>query len=472
MAIITVLVIAVGWRAYDGLYRARPAPVFDSDEEHFLYGSIGAEDREGIPYWVWLVLPRVFPDLLPAPGGYSTLGLVNQDGRDMPVGLSKLTIGYPRIAANCAFCHTASLRTSPADIPRLVPGAPAHQLDVQEYRRFLSSAALDGRFTAGTILGEISRNTPLSMTERLLYRFVIIPGARRQLRELADSAIGVGSFWGRGRADLLSVLRRRRLGQRPDTTTSIADTPPLWNLAARAERGLFWDGLNVSLRDAIVTSALEAGSSRPSLDRAFDTWEDAGDRPSLRRVHDYLGTLKPPAYPFPVDAALAASGRDVFGRACASCHAPGGARTGAVIPVAETGTDPARLDAWTDRATADADAFSARRAWAVAPYRRTGGYVASPLDGVWIRAPYLHNGSVPSLRDLLEPASSRPSMFWRGYDVFDPANVGFISDGAEAQRSGTPLDTTRPGNSNAGHEYGVALSPEDKRSLIEYLKTL
>jgi mono/diheme cytochrome c family protein len=414
----------------------------------------------------------VFPDLLPAPGGYSTLGLVTQDGRDMPVGLSRRTIGYPRVAANCAFCHTASLRTSPTDLPRLVPGAPAHQLDVQEYRRFLANAAADGRFSAGTILGEISRNTPLSMTDRLLYRFAIIPGARRQLQQLADSAIGVGSFWGRGRADVLGVLKRRRLGHSADVTSGVADAPSLWGLAERGERGLFWDGLNVSLRDALVTSALEAGSSRPSLDRAIGTWDATGDRPSLRRVHDYIGTLKPPAYPFPIDGALVASGREVFGRECASCHAPDGPRTGVVNPVAETGTDPTRLDIWTDRATSDAEAFSARRPWAGASFRRTGGYVAVPLDGIWIRAPYLHNGSVPSMRDLLEPASGRPSRFWRGYDVYDPVNVGFISDGAEAQRSGTLFDTTQQGNSRAGHEYGAMLPSEDKRSLIEYLKTL
>jgi hypothetical protein len=90
---------------------------------------------------------------------------------------------------------------------------------------------------------------------------------------------------------------------------------------------------------------------------------------------------------------------------------------------------------------------------------------------VWLRAPYLHNGSVPSLTDLLEPPDRRPQKFRRGYDVYDPAKVGFVSEGAEAERLGTLYDTSKPGNGNAGHLYGTELPAESKRALIEYLKT-
>jgi hypothetical protein len=98
--------------------------------------------------------------------------------------------------------------------------------------------------------------------------------------------------------------------------------------------------------------------------------------------------------------------------------------------------------------------------------------VSVPLDGLWLRGPYLHNGSVPSLADLLESVDRRPKMFWRGYDVIDPNGVGFISVGGDAQSAGTPFDTTLPGNSNAGHLWGTTLDAERKRALIEYLKTL
>jgi hypothetical protein len=63
-------------------------------------------------------------------------------------------------------------------------------------------------------------------------------------------------------------------------------------------------------------------------------------------------------------------------------------------------------------------------------------------------------------------------LFWRGYDVYDPVRVGFVSDGDQAKRIGTRVDTSLPGDSSAGHVYGTALSPQQKIALIEYLKTL
>jgi hypothetical protein len=81
---------------------------------------------------------------------------------------------------------------------------------------------------------------------------------------------------------------------------------------------------------------------------------------------------------------------------------------------------------------------------------------------------------VPTLRALLEPAAQRPTVFYIGYDVYDFANVGFVSSGPDAERHGWKLDTTRPGNGNAGHEgyaYGTLLAPRHKDALIEYLKT-
>ena len=112
-------------------------------------------------------------------------------------------------------------------------------------------------------------------------------------------------------------------------------------------------------------------------------------------------------------------------------------------------------------------------------YRKTYGYANMPLDGVWLRAPYLHNGSVPTLRDLLEssgPSGKRPPTFYRGNDLYDPKNVGFVSTEPKDANGRTYFlyDTTIPGNGNKGHEglrYGTELPPEQKEALIEYLKT-
>jgi hypothetical protein len=88
------------------------------------------------------------------------------------------------------------------------------------------------------------------------------------------------------------------------------------------------------------------------------------------------------------------------------------------------------------------------------------GYVAPFLDGIWLKAPYLHNGSVPTLRDLLEPAAQRPKVFWRGYDVYDQAKVGFVSDTPEAQRVGTRLDRQQ-GRRQTRARVRTACRPKD-----------
>jgi hypothetical protein len=107
-------------------------------------------------------------------------------------------------------------------------------------------------------------------------------------------------------------------------------------------------------------------------------------------------------------------------------------------------------------------------------------YKARPLDGIWAVAPYLHNGSVPTLDALLSPdAAARPARFWMGSKQFDPVKVGY--DGVQI-KGATLFDTTQPGNANTGHRFtdgprghgviGPALSPEERAQIIEYLKSL
>ena len=177
----------------------------------------------------------------------------------------------------------------------------------------------------------------------------------------------------------------------------------------------------------------------------------------------WFDDLQPPKFPFPIDLALAEQGRVAFNNNCASCHAAGGARTGQVIPIEEIGTDRHRLDTWTAASAEAFNAFTRGRPWQFTNFRKTNGMAASLLDGIWLRAPYLHNGSVPSLADLLLPTPRRATRFFRGYDVFDPVRVGFVSSGPEAEQAGFEYDVMQPGNGNAGHEYGVALSPGRSR---------
>jgi hypothetical protein len=105
-------------------------------------------------------------------------------------------------------------------------------------------------------------------------------------------------------------------------------------------------------------------------------------------------------------------------------------------------------------------------------------YKARPLNGIWATPPYLHNGSVPNLYALLSPVVERPKTFYLGNRKYDPINVGYRT---EDFPGGSKLDTSIRGNSNSGHEFnngsgkgiiGPLLTPDERRALIEYLKTL
>jgi len=98
--------------------------------------------------------------------------------------------------------------------------------------------------------------------------------------------------------------------------------------------------------------------------------------------------------------------------------------------------------------------------------RSTGKYFAATLNGVWARSPYLHNGSVRTMKELLTEPTQRAKTFRRGSRVFDETEMGYTESGVYL------FNTATIGNSNSGHDYGTKLSPDEKRDLIEYLKTL
>jgi mono/diheme cytochrome c family protein len=210
-----------------------------------------------------------------------------------------------------------------------------------------------------------------------------------------------------------------------------------------------------------ATSALGAGALLDAKFRDRNEW-----------IVAFLRTLPAPKYPGTIDPTRSARGQAIYTARCAACHAGGGARTGTAIPLAEIGTDPEHVRAWTDADAVRMNRLTASLGMAGAELQGAQGYVAKPLVGVWLLGPYLHNGSVPTLTDLLAPPANRPTVFYRGYDVLDQDRVGFVSTGSTAESVGFRHDTTLPGNGNGGHTYGTDLAPEDRRDLIEFLKTL
>jgi len=481
-----LLLLVIGGIGWYKLLRQEPEPKWADEAERFKYGSIGAEFSRGMPYWVWEVLPRVFPDLMPGPGGYKSFGVVWEQGHEMPVGFTKQVIGFPRVANNCAICHVGTWRSKDDEVPHVVVAAPANTVNVQAMLRFLTKASKDSRFNSSVLLTEIERDTHLSILDRLLYRFVLIPMTRsalqRQDQQLAWMNRPHCPDWGLGRDDPMNLTKYFMTSQPVDDTVGQADFPSNWNLQARKGTNdlLNWCGETPAVRSVLIDSALGLGAapdSRSKLTYPVDwlDWEMERRTWFLQRMEsldNFLSTVQPPKYPFAIDADLAAKGKSIYSRQCADCHDVGAPHTCKVIPIADIGTDSGRLTTWTQAAADEANAAVKGLGITRPGLIQNNGYASPPLDGLWMRAPYLHNGSVPSLRDLMEPVDKRPPIFYRGYDVYDPTNVGFISKGPDAELEGWRVDVSVRGNGNQGHNYGVDLSESDKQALLEYLKTL
>jgi hypothetical protein len=255
----------------------------------------------------------------------------------------------------------------------------------------------------------------------------------------------------------------------PKELLGASDFPSIWNQRRKRGMQLHWDGNNTMVEERNKSAAFGTGTTPPTIDLK-----------AIGRVEEWIEDVKPPPYPFPVDTALATRGAAIYKQFCASCHGASGGdfsgeKVGKVTPIEDINTDRRRLDSYTYTLAVNQGTLYAGYPHRFQHFRKTFGYANMPLDGIWLRAPYLHNGSVPTLRDLLEPAATRPPTFYRGYDVFDAKSVGFVSTVPEENgRRFFRYDTSVEGNSNAGHEgsaYGTHLPPADKAALLEYLKT-
>ena len=187
IAIVLVLLAAAGFAVWWRLNHvvAQPGWIAASARDRYFYGSIGAGETAGIPYWTWLVLPRMFPEYLPGPGGYASLGLSWEEGKEMPVGFAKQRVGYVRVTGNCALCHALSRPTPGSEVPTIVPVATGETTRYEPLFEFYRRSAADPRFTADDILGQVDQFTRLSVADRLLYRYVLIPRARTMLADPA-----------------------------------------------------------------------------------------------------------------------------------------------------------------------------------------------------------------------------------------------------------------------------------------------
>ncbi len=485
VAVVFLTVIGVAVAAVGFMQRNDPERFERNIQAHYKYGSYGSEDRTGLPAALWVVLPDVFPDLLPdRPGeGYEKFGWIFEDDPEYesryrrPIGTSLRASPIDLVGLNCAMCHTGTVRYEPDGERHVYLGMPAHQFDLQAYIRFLFSIVEDRRFNAGNLISAMEANgEKFSWLEEQFWRRFVIPTVKRDTQALAEdfSWFDERPDNGPGRIDTFNPYRTF-WNAHPEFPAEFdlsleaagvgtADFPSVWLQGPREQREmeLHWDGNNSSVFERNRSAAIGSGASEASL-----------ENDQLNRIADWIDGLAPPPIPFEmVDWSRVEEGEQVWLASCAECHAFDGAQVGQIIPIEDIGTDRERLDSFDDELASFQNRLGFGRDWALSNFKSTDGYANTPLDGIWLRAPYLHNGSVPTLRDLLEPPQDRPDVFWRGYDLFDPVDVGFVSQGSDAERHGFRFDTSLQGNGNGGHTYGVELSQDQKDALLEYLKTL
>ena len=276
--------------------------------------------------------------------------------------------------------------------------------------------------------------------------------------------------------DLSMLLPPADLGPIPDQ--AVEDAPAWWLL--KRKKTMYYNGQI----DARAVRPLMTFMLSPATDASVFPREEA----TFADIRQYLLTLQPPKYPFRIDAALAERGKAVFEQSCAKCHGTYGENAdypNRVVPLDKIGTDPSLVRGLTSKIEQHF-----RESWFSNepgpdgnpyPLKYNNGYQAPPLDGVWATAPYLHNGSLPTLHHLLK-SDTRPKVFTRSYKTgvedYDAARVGWKvtelhdAPSATAREARQVYDTTKPGRSNGGHTFGDSLNDEERRTVIEYLKTL
>lgn len=194
----------------------------------------------------------------------------------------------------------------------------------------------------------------------------------------------------------------------------------------------------------------------------------------------WIRSIEAPKYPYPIDQNLAAEGKKIFEKRCSRCHGTYGdsvSYPNLLVSLEKIGTDSLLSSAY--------QFFPEYHTWynsswyAQGPHRAqllpNRGYVAPPLDGIWATAPYLHNASVPTLEDLLN-SPQRPVFWKRIFENteanYDKEKIGWKYSREISQTDSETYDTTLPGYGNGGHKFGDRLTVEERRAVIEYLKSL
>jgi len=363
-----------------------------------------------------------------------------ENGR-YPMGLRPGQLLFIKgLATDCMLCHGSSI------MGKSYVGLGNSALDIQAFFEDLNGAAGIGR--------------------KLPFTFSNVRGTT----EAGGFAVYLHSF---RNPDLSIKLDRHDWKLRDD----LCEDPPAWWLLKKKKTMYHNGGNDARSVRSIMQFMLTPNNSLATFER---------DEPVFKDIQAYILSLEAPKYPFAIDQEKASVGHKIFTRKCATCHGTYGkdwTYPNKVIALKEIGTDTSRFTGLPKRlgefynqswfAQEKPEGFKSLE---------TAGYQAPPLDGVWATAPYLHNGSLPTLYDVLN-SKSRPNLFTRSFRTdeaaYDKTKVGWqvrVLD--ETPKDLTPherrkiYDTMQPGRGNRGHTFGDDFTDEERRAVVEYLKTL
>lgn len=478
---------AAPWKLLMVLPDVVPEPFFGNPQRGWLPLKEEPLARFGLLYGARMVGPPGMPRLDPTPI-HEPLGYVHGVARRKLPQVA-LEIG----SGGCTVCHAGRTWDEQGRPSRDAVwwGVPNHAFDGDGLVRALIASMNDPRASDGALLAAMARRFPkMELAEVATFQRYVLPGLRKALKESGARWGGVhpwrfgGPGFSHGTAILTELL-----------------APDVEALKASDFRHGYVKVPNVDgapVKPALLIDGSYAGRSATQEERFLDHLvaflpvlgaspaEAIKRRDELRDVAAFLRSYAPPKFPGPIDATRAARGSKTFAMQCAACHGDRDEKSGRYAPafeavkVAELGTDPERSLAVTPELV---KRFAKTEVGAVLEPKATGRYLAPSLHGVWAQAPYLHNGSVPTLWHLLRP-KERPARFWSGSFALDLKRVGIAgqldADGtwtfpADYLPTSEPqlFDTTQPGRSNRGHETQVeSLTDDEALDLLEYLKGL
>jgi cytochrome c5 len=246
------------------------------------------------------------------------------------------------------------------------------------------------------------------------------------------------------------------------------DVPAWWLL--KKKNGMFYNGFGRGDFSRFLMAS--------NLLTVSDTTEAAEVDSHFNDVLAYINSIQPPKYPKAINEALAAKGQTIFNATCSGCHGTygkDGKYPNLLIPESIIQTDSALYTSnysnpqfveWFNKSWFTSGDHPAQ----LVPYR---GYLAPPLDGVWVTAPYMHNGSVPNLEAMLN-SKSRPTYWQRNFTTpsYNYEIPSWNYEEKKAPSNSEVYNTTLKGFGNYGHRFGDKLSDKERKAVIEYLKTL